>query len=92
LRSPDVWEFTLVTDAGKGYDRALFPGDAVWSITEEIKSKAVEVKPLDITAKLAPGASIEGCIYFKIPTDEAPKELWFRIGFAPQYNVKVKLG
>jgi len=93
LESPSViWGFSLVTNAGKGYDRAFVPGDYVWSVTEDVKSRAVEVKSLDFTTKLAPGASAKGCIYFNIPANEVPKELWFKVGIIPGYEVRVKLG
>jgi len=89
LESPGLWDLTLVTDVGKGYDRTFIPGDYIWDVTEDIKSKAIEVKSLDLTTKLASGASTEGCIYFKIPANENPKELRYKV--VGGYSVIVKL-
>jgi len=79
----------LITDAGKGYDRVIVPGDIVQNATESVKLRAVEVRPLDPAVKLVLGGADEGCILFRIPANEAPRELWLRISWR---RVKVKLG
>jgi len=45
-----------------------------------------------MNTKIALNASIEDCIYFNILSDESLQELWLKIGFSQQYDVRVKLG
>lgn len=91
--SPPIYGFVLVTDAGRSYDRAyLFDLDLVWNASDEIVKSAVEFRPLDTTALVAPGSAVEGDVLFQIPTGENPEWLYIRMGVVGGYEIAIKLG
>jgi hypothetical protein len=88
----DVWDFVLVTDENKSYE-TVYPASLEWLLTptEEIKANSVEYSSLETSTSLAPETYTEGHILFQIPTDESPKELYFKIGIIGPKQVKIKL-
>jgi len=88
----DIWDFTLFTDAGKGYSNSYFPGKILFfNVTNEVRAKAMNVTKLDTTLKLALGGSIQGDIVFEIPANETPTKLYYKVGIVGGYEVTVKL-
>ncbi len=90
----EIWDFILVTNANKSYEGAYtFNLDYIpsWSITEEVKTKAVAFKELDTSSSLAPDTIIEGDLLFQILEDEEPIKLHFKVGVIGGYEVAIKL-
>jgi len=86
-----LWDFTLFTNTNKSYSEAYFPGKILFSATNEVIAKAINVTKLDTTLKLLPGDSIQGDIVFEIPANETPTKLYYKVGIVGGYEVTVKL-
>ena len=92
MESPsEIWDFTIVTNARKGYSEELIPANILFEVSDEVKAKAVEITGLDKSQKLASGGSIEGDILFEIPTNEEPVELHFKVGIVGGYKATVSI-
>lgn len=87
----DIWNFMLITDTGKVYERKYYPGRWVFKVTSEVQAKALTITELKMTQKLAPGGSIEGDVMFEITVNENPVELRYKVGIVGGYEVIVKL-
>lgn len=88
----DVWNFILVTNVNKSYEK-VWPihFNIIWSVSEDVKRSAVEVKDLGAFQSVAPGTYIEGDLLFDIPRDEKPKSLFFQVGIIGPTQVEVRL-
>ncbi len=90
----DIWNFNLISNTNKSYERGFtFDLEAIWSwnLTSEIEEKAISIKELDPFTSVAPGAYITCDIFFQIPKDEKPAQLYFQIGVIKSYDIRVKL-
>jgi len=88
----DIWDFALITNANKSYERA-YTSQLEWLISpsEEVVSKAIIVNELETSTTLASGTYTEGDIIFVIPHYEAPEKLYFKVGIIGAYEVEIKL-
>jgi hypothetical protein len=90
----DLWSFTLTTNAGKSYDfTSIANFDVVWSwsVTEEVRTKAVSVSDLNLFQSIAPGTYVEGDMLFSVPQNETPIKLFFKVGIVGPTVVEVSL-
>jgi hypothetical protein len=85
----------LVTDVNKSYDRvSIYQLDQIYETTREIEESAVEYRELDIFAKVAPGAYIEGDFIYLISTTEKPLKIvtTYQLSpFEPKITIIIKL-
>jgi hypothetical protein len=93
-----IGEFTipvLVTDVNKSYDRAyIYQLEHVYEVTKEIEESAVEYRELDIFAKVAPGAYIDGDFIYLISATEKPLKIattYWPSPFEPKITIVIRL-
>ena len=87
-----VWQFTLITDKNKSYDRIYPLGlRLIFKPGEEVKAKAIKYRDLGLSKSIAPNTGIEGHILFQIPIEENPRELYFKVGIIGPIQAKVTL-
>jgi len=88
----DIWDFVLVTDAGKSYERVdYYYLKYFWSPSSDVMRNAVKTERLSLFTSLAPKSYIEGDILFEITEVEKPATLYFKVGVVGGYQVEVKL-
>jgi len=88
----DFWKFTLVTNAGKSYER-VYPIDLkpVFMPSKNIREEALTYNELSTTASVVPGTYVEGDILFQIPVNEEPEKLYFKVGIIGGHEVTINL-
>ena len=90
----DFWDFKLVTNASKSYDRA-HTFELWWipssGVSDEVRSKAVVLEELPTFDSVEPKTAVEGDLMFQIPENEEPTRLLFRVGLFGGYRVVVEL-
>ena len=90
--SSEIWQFTLITDKNKSYDRIYPLGlKLIFKPSEEVKAKAIEYKDLGLSKSIAPNTGIEGHILFQIPIQENPRELYFKVGIIGATQARITL-
>jgi len=90
----DIWNFVLVTNAKKSYERAYtldLNYISSWNLTEDIKRSAVPYEELSSSASVAPGTAIEGDLLFQISGNEEPEKLYLKVGIVGGYEVTINL-
>ena len=93
-----IWEIStpiLVTDANKSYDEAYtYQLKSIYEVTKEIEQSAVEYRELDVSAKVAPTACIEGDFMYLIQATEKPAKvaMTYWSPFGPKVTVIIRLG
>jgi hypothetical protein len=85
----------LVTDANKSYDEAYtYQLKSIYEVTKEIEQSAIEYRELDVSAKVAPSACIEGDFIYLIPATEKPAKVvmtYWPSPFEPKITVIIRL-
>ena len=84
----EIWNFVLVTDAGRSYERGyVWDLEPLWGAT----IKAAEYRDISLAQSIPPGAYIEGDLLFVISKGESPARLHFKVGIIGGTEVEVEL-
>lgn len=87
----DLWDFTVVTNAGRSYSMAYqWDLQTIFTPSEDVVLKAVKYKPYSGLEKVAPNTTTEFDVLFQMPLDEKASELRFKVGL-PAKEVVVSL-
>jgi len=63
----------------------------IFKPSEEVKARAIEYKDLGLSKSIAPNTGIEGHIFFQVPIEENPRELYFEVGIIGPTQAKITL-
>ena len=86
----NIWGFTLITTARKGYEPAYtFDLEPIFWPSPDVVASATKCMPYSVFTKVSPGTWTEFDLLFQIPQEEEVAELGFKVGI-PAKEVRVK--